>query len=244
MAFSFQPKVVSDGLVFYVDGGNTKSYPRSGTVWTDLSRTQITGSLTNGPTFNTENGGSIFFDGTNDIVDFGASDSLNFTDSFSVSFWMRANLAIPSKGQFFVSRWTFDGGNFRQWSFDNIINRNPTSVMQTHSICFSITSAGTDASSVIISSSNSAYSNNWVNVCGIWNKTNISLYINGVSVNTPVAAASMISTPGRKTAIGGLPSASSPVTGSIAITSMYNRALSATEVLQNYNALKGRFGLT
>jgi hypothetical protein len=237
------PRMVTDGLVLYIDAANTKSYPGSGTVWTDLSRTQITGSLTNGPTFNTQNGGSIFFDGTDDIVDFGTSDSLNFTDSFSVSFWMRANLSIANKAQFFVNRWTWDVGSFRQWTFDNIIQRIPVSVIGTNSIAFSISSAGTDGTSVIISSSNSAYSNNWVNVCGIWDKSNIYLYINGVSANTPRPATAMVSTPNRKTFIGGTLSANIPITGSIAITSMYNRALSATEVLQNFEATRERFGV-
>ena len=132
------PRIITDGLVLYVDAANTKSYPGSGTVWTDLSPTQITGSLTNGPTFNSANGGSIFFDGTDDIVDLGTNNTLNFTDSFSVSFWMRANLSIANKAQFFLNRWTWDSGSFRQWTFDNIIQRIPGSVIGTNSIAFSI----------------------------------------------------------------------------------------------------------
>jgi hypothetical protein len=80
-------------------------------------------------------------------------------------------------------------------------------------------------------------------VCGIWDKTNIYLYINGVSANTPVAASSMVSTPDRKTFIGGTLSANIPVTGSIAMASFYNRALSTDEVLQNYESTREKFNL-
>jgi hypothetical protein len=243
MAFSFQPKVVSDGLVLYVDAGNTKSYPGSGTVWTDLSSTQITGSLTNGPTFNSASGGSIRFDGTNDYVDLGTNSTLNFTGPFSVSVWTNVNLSGQS--QYFVNRWTFGTGNFRQWSIDNIKGGIYPAPVQSL-FHFRISSNGTDAGSVFISSSVSAsYSNNWVNVCAIWDASFIYLYINGLSANTRVSAPTMVSTSGQKTFIGGSDTGTAlPPSGSIAITSIYNRALSAAEVLQNYNALKGRFNLT
>jgi hypothetical protein len=244
MAFSFQPKVVSDGLVLFVDAGNTKSYPGSGTVWADLSSTQITGSLTNGPTFNSANGGSIRFDGTNDYVNLGSSNTLNFTDAFSVSFWTNSNLSVNNY-QYFVDRWEYQSGNFRQWSFDNTTTAPVGWSLNT--ISFRITSAGTDATATRITSSNASYSNQWINVCGIWDKTNIHLYINGISASNPVTASTMVSTPDKNTFIGNTPSFAVghyPLSGSIAITSIYNRALSATEVLQNYNALKGRFNLT
>ena len=72
MASSMGPaKMVTDGLVLHLDAGNNKSYHGSGTVWTDLSQTAITGSLTNGPTYVSTNNGLIRFDGTNDYVDLG-----------------------------------------------------------------------------------------------------------------------------------------------------------------------------
>ena len=68
MAFNYSPKIVTDGLVLYLDAANTKSYPGTGTVWTDISRTNNNGTLTNGPTYTSTFGGSIVFDGTNDSV--------------------------------------------------------------------------------------------------------------------------------------------------------------------------------
>ena len=58
MAFNYSPKIVTDGLVFYLDAANTKSYIGSGTTWTDLSRGDNSGIL-NGAVFNSLNGGSI-----------------------------------------------------------------------------------------------------------------------------------------------------------------------------------------
>jgi hypothetical protein len=63
MAFNYSPKIIQDGLVLYLDAANTKSYPTTGTTWTDLSRSGNNGTLINGPTFNSGNGGSIVFDG-------------------------------------------------------------------------------------------------------------------------------------------------------------------------------------
>jgi hypothetical protein len=68
MGFHRGPKVVTNGLVLALDAANVKSYPGSGTVWNDLSGNNNSGSLINGPTFNSANGGSISFDGTNDYV--------------------------------------------------------------------------------------------------------------------------------------------------------------------------------
>ncbi len=68
MAFFYSPNVVTDGLVFAVDAANKKSYPGSGTTWTDLAGSN-NGALTNGPTFDSGNNGNIVFDGSNDYVE-------------------------------------------------------------------------------------------------------------------------------------------------------------------------------
>jgi hypothetical protein len=60
--------VESSALQLYLDAGNASSYPGSGTAWTDLSGNSRNGTLTNGPTYSSDNGGSIVFDGSNDFV--------------------------------------------------------------------------------------------------------------------------------------------------------------------------------
>lgn len=81
--------IVTDSLVFNIDAGNTSSYPGSGTTWTDLAASPLTGTLTNGPTYDTDGGGSIVFDGTNDYAAFGSATKLRFTASFSYNFWIK-----------------------------------------------------------------------------------------------------------------------------------------------------------
>ena len=74
--------IVTENLVLYLDAGNNASYPGSGTTWYDLVGNS-NGILTNGPVFNTGNGGNIVFDGINDYVDFG--NILNLTSNFTLS---------------------------------------------------------------------------------------------------------------------------------------------------------------
>ena len=68
MGLAHSPSLVMNGLVLALDAANPKSYPGSGTTWTDLSGRGNTGTLTNGPTYSSANGGSLVFDGTNDYV--------------------------------------------------------------------------------------------------------------------------------------------------------------------------------
>jgi hypothetical protein len=78
--------IITNGLVFNVDASFIPSYPRNGTTWYNLSSTN-NGSLINGPTFNSSNGGSIMFDGTNDYVNF--NSLLNVSNIFTVNFWIK-----------------------------------------------------------------------------------------------------------------------------------------------------------
>ena len=102
MAAVSGPNVVEDGLVLSLDAGNTKSYPGSGTSWTDLIGSNY-GTI-DGSTHNSGDGGSFVFDGTNDNVkipytaDSNISDALfNGSNNFTVEFWFNAN-NLPSDG--------------------------------------------------------------------------------------------------------------------------------------------------
>jgi restriction endonuclease S subunit len=88
--FTGASPIVTDGLVFAVDAANYESYPGSGTTWTDLAGTS-NGTLTNGPTFNSENGGNIDFDGTDDYTDFGNSLPIDGTSAGTISIWAKTS---------------------------------------------------------------------------------------------------------------------------------------------------------
>ena len=87
MSVKNRNSIVTDGLVFYVDAGNGDSYPGTGTTWSDLVGSN-NGTLTNGPTFDSGNGGSIVFDGTNDYI----STQLTCGTTFTWSVWFKTDV--------------------------------------------------------------------------------------------------------------------------------------------------------
>jgi hypothetical protein len=225
------PNIVTDGLVFNVDAANVKSYPGSGTTWRDLSRGGNNGTLVNGPTYNTANGGSIVFDGVNDYGDFGNPTSLNFgTGNFTVSVWFRrfssaaTNRRILSKGS--ESDISSEAG-FAIFGSDT-------------SAVFAVNPSGTR---VIITAATYTV-NEWVNIVGVLER-NISIraYQNSILTSTETAPIGSIS--GTDNFYIGRSSTSTSVNwgGNISNIQIYNRALSDQEVLQNYNSTKTRFGL-
>ena len=91
MSTRYNPSIVRDSLLLYLDAANTKSYPGSGTTWYDLSGNNKNPTLTNGPTFNSDNLGSIVLDGTNDMVEFSpgtniTSNTVVLSGSYTASF--------------------------------------------------------------------------------------------------------------------------------------------------------------
>ena len=125
------PNVVEDGLVLALDAGNTKSYPGSGTTWTDLSGKDNNGTLTDGPTFNSANGGSIVFDGTNDQINCGSSDDFAFgTGDFTIEFWCNPDtvgteciIAISSNGGISTTNWQFRYNSSKmRWIYSQTAN--------------------------------------------------------------------------------------------------------------------------
>ena len=93
MSFNYSPKIITEGLALYLDAANLRSYPGSGTVWTDLSRNLNNGSLINSPTFNSSNNGSIVLNGSSQFI------NINNISSYA-----------PGTGDFAIEWWQF-GGN-------------------------------------------------------------------------------------------------------------------------------------
>jgi hypothetical protein len=223
MAFNYSPKIVTDGLVFYLDAANTKSYPGSGTTWTDISRTNINGTLTNGPTFNTANGGSIVFDGSNDFVTFGDVAALNFTTTFSIGCWFRANTTQPSVDSAIIGNLNgLPYNGYMLWYNSNTVDFYYNSGIRANS-------------------TTTIVANIWYHIMGIWTGTAAQIYLNGV-LNVSTAQATGPSTGNTLLTVGRYQSDRS-FAGNVTLCTAYNRALSAAEVLQNYNATRTRFEL-
>ena len=214
-----------NGLVLALDAGNTKSYPRSGTTWTNLLGSGNNGTLTNGPTYSSANGGSIAFDGSNDYVNLGTPTALTAlfgTSAVSVEVWLRRLANITSQ------KIVFDSGSNEYIQIDIISNQ----------LAFSI---GTP-SSIRTARSATLDLNVWYNFVGVYNGSTITSYLNSAQ-SSQVSKTGNIATDSGGFLIASYTSGSYHFTGNIAAVKVYNRALSAAEVAQNYNALAPRFAV-
>jgi hypothetical protein len=219
--------IVQSGLVLNLDAGASTSYPGSGTTWTDLTGNSNTGTLTNGPTYSSANGGSIVFDGTNDYVTLGTSLTNGYIN-ITVSAWF---YAVADTGrQDIVTKYPFGNGWLLYYS--NTTNNFGVDGRESEAQYFSNVTTNTYAV------------NNWYNVVFTKNTTNWRLYINSLldCNNTNGNGTTSFNNAGIL-AIGSLPANSDYAKGNIAQVSIYNRALSAAEVSQNFNALRNRFGI-
>jgi hypothetical protein len=228
------PRIATDGLIVYLDGGNTKSFPRTGTTWFNKSgNNNVNSTLVNGPTFS--NGG-IVFDGTNDYVDTFNDLSWNNTNSASISMYVK-----PSS---LASYSPFIGKGPDNWEWQ--LNQKTTLL----EFVYWNTSGGHTNGPVFQISDFFINTTDFVNLCLVWNHVDNKYYIyrNSVLVNTTTwVDASINQNRTNSVNIGGniyrWGTSSSYWSGTISNTKMYNRALSAEEVLQNYNATKSRFNL-
>lgn len=233
MAFNYSPKIITDGLILCLDAANTKSYPGSGTVWSDLSRGGNNGTLTNGPTFNSGNGGSIVFDGTNDYSNIGSTiDFSTYTNGFTIGFWVKI-LNISQTNRYLFSKRRNDGGD------------NQFSVIYGYvGSTFELYGGASGGANQVIRTGSQILVNNtdWHFLYYTVGATTTG-YLDGVVkfVNTYPTLTFVPSTNNNLIATFN----AAGFYGNLSLSSMilYNRILSSTEVLQNYNAQKSRFGL-
>jgi hypothetical protein len=218
--------IVTNRLVMYLDAANTRSYPGTGTTWTDLSQYKSNGTLTNGPTFSSTNGGGIVFDGTNNFVLLTSGAALlTQTSNITMEIW------FYKTGTGLNYRLFYNGNSGANgYGFYTGVCSTPTTLL---GILFGGVACNVVSTTVAI---NTWYHAVFTNTSGNVN----TLYLNGVSVST---ATQTYAAPTTETTIGAATNASNAYAGRIAIAKLYNRALTATEVLQNYNSTKARFGL-
>jgi hypothetical protein len=214
--------VVQSGLVLNLDAGVLSSYGGSGTTWTDLSGLGNTGTLVNGVGYSGSNGGSLSFDGVNDFINISYNSIINNSTIFTIDFWFKSN-NIASEQVFFSTTNTSGSSGYQIEVYNSKI------LLQVF------------PSQTYTYSTQTLSSNTFYNVSVTYNSGNIIYYINGASAGT----ANYTFTPSNiDAAIGKYTYNNSLyVNGNIPSFKFYNRALSAAEIKQNFNAMRARFSI-
>ena len=214
------PSIVTNGLVLCLDAANTKSYSGSGTTWTDLSGNGNTGTLVNGVGYNSGNLGSLVFDGSNDYVDLNTNNIITGTNPFTFeAFYNVTNASVSAElfgnyGAGYTSNTIWISGRYGVYINDLVPYFQGYPLgVGTYHMAFTRTSAG---------------------AC--------TLYKNGVVDGTATSTTSISSSQNFR--IGSDVNGIAEVFGgNLYSLKVYNRALSAAEVTQNFNATRGRYGI-
>jgi hypothetical protein len=211
------PNIIKDGLVLSLDAANPKSYPGTGTSWNDLSGNNENGVLTNGPTFNSENLGSIVFDGVDDYVVF--NQRVN-SPSFTYEVFLKPTNV--TKDQMYV-------GTSVDAFYLRIVSSRPF-------ISVSANGQRTFHSSITLQN-NIIY-----HIVSIYNGVQLKIYVNGVLTQGVVINQSMTGWGGNR--IGRWrDNDQRSFVGNIYSLKSYNRELALSEIQQNYNATKSRYNI-
>lgn len=225
------PNIITNGLVIYLDAANPNSYINGSTTWIDLSRSNLNGTLINGPTFNSSNGGSIVFDGVDDYVNLGTSINFStFTSGFTIGFWIKI-LNTSNTNRYVFSKLT-DIGNDNQFS---VAYGYVSQTLELYS--------GACTQNIRTNSQIVVNDNNWhllYYTVGITTKGYLDDVVKFTNTygTTPVFSSS--TNTNFIASFNGSQYFSNIAVGSMVL---YNRILTPTEVLQNYNSTKTRFGL-
>ena len=231
---SITTDIVSDGLIFNMDPANRASYPKTGTTATDtIGNKSGTFSGASGdnntPQFQNINGGVFDFDGTDDYIDIGVLAEMNNATKMTISYWCKKSAS--NKEMIIGSYQSSTNGFWLQWYSDGNVYWNPRNG-SSNNRSYALT-----------------YTSDWICLTGTYDGSlstsdRCDTYVNGVLVldGTGTPPADFSSTAGNSFRISGL-GGSFYSDGNVANVQIYNRALSANEVLHNYNALRGRFGL-
>jgi hypothetical protein len=237
MAGASGPDLVQNGLVLALDAADKNSYRGTGTSWFDLSGNNNISEFVGGPSFSNINSGTIYFDGGTSYCAIAPSNNFAWTPSsiglnnMTIDLWLKSS---DSTGYILSKPWN-GNGEYNYYLYFNGFFINTGN--QSNAFNFSTVTTG-----------------NWINLVILVSTTQWGAYINGVqnvaltnhgiTNNTPTNGNAQLQlTLMTLYPYGGGGNAGFSTQGNIGSFRIYNRVLSASEVLQNYNATKGRFGL-
>lgn len=235
MGITYNPSIVTDGLVLCLDAANPRSYAGTGTLWSDVSSNNINGTLVNTPTYNS----SGYF-------------SFDYLSSEYVSFASASSLQFLNRSAYSLEAWVYPTRNPGASNWTGIFDREDSSIgtRDGYNLYFlgSATTntfftterfvAGTNTSvSYTITESQSV--NFWQHIVATYDGTTLKLYHNSVSVGTPITSTGNITNTTKTLTIAAR--GGNYFGGNIANAKIYNKALSEAEIIQNFNSTRGRF---
>jgi|DEB0MinimDraft_10_1074344.scaffolds.fasta_scaffold02663_5 hypothetical protein len=232
MTIGYGPTVVTDGLVLALDAADRNSYPGSGATWTDLSGNGNNGSLVNGVGYSGNNGGSLVFDGVDDYVNI-----LNVINNSEKTYSIWATLPSSGEQQIFSTGNSNFPGTCIGLTFNS--TREGDSQVVASSLLY-----GTAGNTGTFGVTSGITSNTWHHFIITTNYSGnvTALYIDSVSYPSRTQL-SRVYNEENNIRLGIRTLGNFRYTGNIAQVSIYNRALTASEISQNFNALRGRFGI-
>ena len=222
MGFYRGPSIVTDGLIFAMDPGSERSYPGSGTTTTNIIN-GASGTLTNGVAYVSNNGGAFDFDGTDDFILFPDDTNLNL-QTLTMESWCYPNTTTSQYG------FLFEKG---------LVNTQYANFFEATNFIFR--TMGLSTASLNVSGSLMS-ANAWNHIVCTYGSGTKRIYLNGVQIAQATGLTGTIPTNTNGPRIGAH-SSGYYLDGEIAVSRVYNKALTAAEITQNYNAQKSRFGL-
>lgn len=232
--------IVKDGLVLHLDAGNPQSYDGNSNVWRDLSGNGNHGTLVNGPAYVSSNNGCLSFDGVNDYTNLGSSYNLvkNSLNKMTFSTWVNFTTTQPGGGIFSLKRY-----NTESSYFDIMVNDNNSGNSAIGAI---VTYHPNLIGSYSYHSTTTGYNN------GVWhylvvtvNVSTYSFYVDNVLIGSDTDGLSTLNSSSTAPATLGATTTTLiyPFLGKIGQTLFYSKVLTPSEMVQNYNATKSRYGL-
>lgn len=232
MSITYNSKIIRDGIRLHIDAANPKSYIGTGEVWKDVSGGNETCFLNEGTTFSPDDKGSMFFDGANDFVNCGQATYLGPSlTGLTVSAWIkiqtRKTAIIAENGTSFSAN-TFYMAQENATTLSFLVCSNTNTIQRAD-----IASYQTGV---------------WFNFVGIWQSgRTVATYINGIftrtSVNNPVGDLITLRSGNTNLWLGRIPNGALAFNGNISDFKIYDRALTGDELVQNFNAYRGRYGI-
>ena len=218
-------QLITSGLVLHLDAGTTTSYPGTGSMWYDLSTSNKTGTLVNNPTYSSTGGGCINFSSSSSQA--GRVPDLGTIPRYTVNTWFKIK-NNPTSGTLTAI-------------FTNTYNITPINFTIGYINNSTTISGGFYSSSRWYATSGmTPVLNRWYNVCISYDNTTLKMYVDGTLFSS-LATTATASSSGLGYDIGKRWDYSEYLDGSISMISVYNRVLSDTEILQNYNQIKTRY---